>query len=690
MWQDEVKAGSRTIRLESGRIARQAHGAVLLREGNTVILATVVYAPGAAERLDFFPLTVDYREYLSASGRIPGGFLRREARATDAETLSSRLCDRSLRPLFPKAFRAETQILATVLSYDPLSDPAVLAISGCSGALMLSEIPWQGPLAAVRVGRNGGQLAAFPTLIERQSAELDLVLSFSRDGVVMIEGGANQVPDAEMLEAIEFGREAVAPMLDALDKMAGQAGRPKITLAEAEQHDSLPAEIEKRAREPVRKALAIPEKLARRQALEQVKSELKAALAAEHPDEAAEAWVAAELDHLEQRELRAGIVEQGRRVDGRKPDQIRPIACEVDWLPSTHGSALFTRGETQAMVSLTLGTNQDRMLVESLDGVRYERFLLHYQMPGYSVGEVRGLRGPGRREVGHGYLARRALAPVIPGEDQFPYTIRIASEISESNGSSSMATVCGGTLALLDGGVPIAAPVAGIAMGLIREGEKIVILSDILGDEDHLGDMDFKVAGTANGITAIQMDNKIGSLPHEVMAGALEQARQGRLHILAEMAKAITAPRDQTKPHVPLQGVIHISPNRVRELIGPGGKVIQEIQSSSGTKLEVNDEGLVRIYAPNRAALEAARSAALEVAGTLEVGGMYEGVVTGVKDFGAFVRIRGQEGLVHISAWSSERIEAMSNVAKVGDMVRVKVLEPDRQGRLSLSRKAAL
>jgi polyribonucleotide nucleotidyltransferase len=690
MWQDEVTIGSRTIRLETGRIARQAHGALLLREGKTVMLATVVYSPGEGKGLDFFPLTVDYREYLSASGRIPGGFLRREARATDAETLSSRLCDRSLRPLFPKAFRAETQVLATVLSYDPLSDPAVLAISACSGAVMLSEIPWHGPIAGIRVGRTGGQLVAFPTPIERQSGELDLVLSFSRDGIVMIEGGASQVPDPEMLEAIEFGREAAAPLLAALTRMAEQAGQPKVELPPHVDRTALAEEIEKRAREPLQRALAIPEKLSRRHAIEQLKREIASAIEAGHPEEAPAGWAAKQLDHLEQHWMRAGIVEQGRRVDGRKPDEIRPISCEVDWLPSTHGSALFTRGETQAMVSLTLGTNQDRMLVESLDGVRYERFLLHYQMPGYSVGEVRGLRGPGRREVGHGYLARRALVPVLPAEDQFPYTIRIASEISESNGSSSMATVCGGTLALMDGGVPIAAPVAGIAMGLIREGGKVVILSDILGDEDHLGDMDFKVAGTANGVTAIQMDNKIGSLPHEVMAEALEQARRGRLHILAEMALVIAAPRAQAKPHVPLQGVVHIAPNRVRELIGPGGKVIQEIQSSTGTKLEVNDEGMVRIYAPNRAALDAARERALDVAGTLEVGGVYDGVVTGVKDFGAFVRIRGGEGLVHISAWSNERVETMAEVAKVGDTVRVKVQEPDRQGRLSLSRKAAL
>jgi polyribonucleotide nucleotidyltransferase len=688
-WQDRVTIGARTLILETGRIARQANGAVLLREGNTVILTTAVYRAGDAAGLDFFPLTVDYREYLSAAGRIPGGFLRREARQTDGEVMASRLCDRSIRPLFPKSFRAETQVLSTVLSYDPQSDPAVLSIAACAGALMVSEIPWQGPLAAIRVGRMGGRLIAFPSAPERQAGDLDLVLSLGREGVVMIEGGANQMPEAEMLEAIEFGREQAAPLLELLAAMAQAAGRPKLQPPPLPDPGPPGEALRERARGPLREALAIPEKLARRQAVHEAKQALLAQLLAERPGEEL-SWAPGLLDALEQHLLREAVASQGRRVDGRRPEQIRPIACEVDWLPATHGSALFTRGETQAMVSLTLGTNQDRLLVENLEGVKFDRFLLHYAMPPYSVGEVRPLRGPGRREVGHGYLARRALLPVIPPEERFPYTIRIASEISESNGSSSMATVCGGTLALLDGGVPIAAPVAGIAMGLIREGEQIVILSDILGDEDHLGDMDFKVAGTAQGITAIQMDNKIGSLPHEVMARALEQARQGRLHILAEMAKALAAPRGETKPHVPIQAALTLAPNRVRDLIGPGGRVIQEIQATTGARLEVNDEGLVRIFAPSRAALDAARASVLDVAGSLEVGEVYEGVVTGVKEFGAFVRIRGQEGLVHISEWAPQRIEAMAAAAKVGDAVRVKVLEPDRQGRLSLSRKAAL
>ncbi len=690
MWKESVTIGERTLTLETGRIAKQANGAVLLREGNTVLLSTVVFRAGDGAGLDFFPLTVDYREYLSAAGRIPGSFLRREGRQSDHEVMSSRLCDRSIRPLFPKTFRAETQVQSTVMSFDPQSDPAVLSIASAAGAIGISELPFKGPVAAVRVTRSKERLIALPTPAEREAGDLDLVLSLNREGIVMIEGGARQVSEADLIEAIEFGREQAAPLLDLLEQMSAAAGKPKPESEPEPELDARADGLRERAREPLTQALATPEKQARRAALKACKAEAIAQLQAGDPDEPVGDWASAVLDDLEQRLMREAIAQDGRRVDGRGPEEIRAIECEVDWLPSTHGSALFTRGETQAMVSLTLGTNQDRMLLEGLDGVKFDRFLLHYSFPPYSVGEARPMRGPGRREVGHGHLARRALLPVLPPEEQFPYTLRIVSEISESNGSSSMATVCGATLALMDGGVPIAAPVAGIAMGLIREGEEIVILSDILGDEDHLGDMDFKVAGTAEGITAIQMDNKLGSLPEGILGQALEQARQGRLHILGEMAKVLAETRPELKPHVPIQITVNIAPSRVRELIGPGGKVIQKIQADTETRLEVNDEGLVRIYAPNRSALDAARGAVLDVAGSLDVGATYDGVVTGVKDFGAFVRIRSHEGLVHISEWASQRTENMQEAAKVGDTVRVTVLEPDRQGRLSLSRKAAL
>ncbi|MCZ6747704.1 MAG: polyribonucleotide nucleotidyltransferase [SAR324 cluster bacterium] len=690
MWKESVTIGERTLTLETGRIAKQANGAVLLREGNTVLLSTVVFRAGDGAGLDFFPLTVDYREYLSAAGRIPGSFLRREGRQSDHEVMSSRLCDRSIRPLFPKTFRAETQVQSTVMSFDPQSDPAVLSIASAAGAIGISELPFKGPVAAVRVTRSKERLIALPTPAEREAGDLDLVLSLNRDGIVMIEGGARQVSEADLIEAIEFGREQAAPLLDLLEQMSAAAGKPKLEPESEPEPDSRADGLRERAREPLTQALATPEKQARHAALKACKAEAIAQLQAGHPDEPVGDWASAVLDDLEQRLMREAIAQDGRRVDGRGAEEIRAIECEVDWLPSTHGSALFTRGETQAMVSLTLGTNQDRMLLEGLDGVKFDRFLLHYSFPPYSVGEARPMRGPGRREVGHGHLARRALLPVLPPEEQFPYTLRIVSEISESNGSSSMATVCGATLALMDGGVPIAAPVAGIAMGLIREGEEIVILSDILGDEDHLGDMDFKVAGTAEGITAIQMDNKLGSLPEGILGQALEQARQGRRHILGEMAKVLAETRPELKPHVPIQVTVNIAPSRVRELIGPGGKVIQKIQADTETRLEVNDEGLVRIYAPNRSALDAARGAVLDVAGSLDVGATYDGVVTGVKDFGAFVRIRSHEGLVHISEWASQRTENMQEAAKVGDTVRVTVLEPDRQGRLSLSRKAAM
>lgn len=695
MWNKSVQVGDRTIELETGRIAKQAHGAVLLKEGKTVILATVVYAPESERDYDFLPLTVDYREYFSAIGRIPGSFHRREGRGSDREVLSSRLCDRTLRPLFPKAYRLETQVITTVLSYDPASDSPVLAMIAAAAALNLSEIPWNGPVAALRVGRVDGDLTALPTREQLESSELDLIVSASRDGVVMIEGGAKQVSDEEVLAAIEFAQQQINPLLDAMDEMRKAVGVEKAAAPQEPPAPSFADALQQAGTEVLSPALEEPEKLARRTGVKAAKAQVMTTLMdAAGDDEEKQREVSSRapqlLDKLEATLLRRSVTENQIRVDGRKPDQIRPIACEVDWLPGPHGSALFTRGETQAMVSLTLGSLQDRQRVESVLGVVHERFLLHYNFPPYSVGEVRPLRGPARREVGHGALARRALEPVLPTEADFPYTIRVLSEITESNGSSSMATVCGGCLSLMDGGVPITAPVAGIAMGMVKEGDKIVVLSDILGDEDHLGDMDFKVAGTEAGITAIQMDNKIGSLPQEVMAQAFQQAREGRQHILGEMQKAITNPREGLKDNAPSHCQVKINPTRVRDLIGPGGKVIQEIQRSTGARMEVNDEGLVNIYAPNRESLDQTRDRVQEIAGTLEVGAVFEGEVTGVKEFGAFVRVRGQEGLVHISEWDTMRVDTMSDVANEGDVVKVKVLEPDKAGRLSLSRKAAL
>ncbi|MEE8394944.1 MAG: polyribonucleotide nucleotidyltransferase [bacterium] len=692
MWNEAVTIGSRTISLETGRLARQAHGSILLRDGDTVILATVTYDPAGREGLDFLPLTVDYREYFSAAGRIPGSFQRREGRSSDREVLASRLCDRSLRPLFPKGFRAETQVIATLLSYDPGSDPAVLSIIAAAAALHLSEIPWGGPLAALRVARVEGALVALPTPEQLTAADLELTLSLSGEGVVMIEGGAAQAAEADVLEAIDFARREAAGLLTLMENARSAVGREKTPLAPPPDPPPFAAQLEGIARPLLADALENREKSARRQALRQARASALESLAAPSPEEGpAQAPAArAVLDGLEAAIMRERIVSEKRRVDGRAPDAVRPIDCEVDWLPSTHGSALFTRGETQAIVTLTLGATQDRQMIDAIQGLSRERFMLHYNFPAYSVGEVRPLRGPGRREVGHGALARRALAGVLPPEADFPYTIRIVSEITESNGSSSMATVCGATLALMDGGVPISDPVAGIAMGLVAEGGELVVLSDILGDEDRLGDMDFKVAGTAQGITAVQMDNKIGSLPPAVMEAAFDQARVGRLHILAEMAKALAAPRTVHKPHVPTVATVSISPQRVRELIGPGGKVIQQIQRESETRLEVDDSGTVRIYAPTREAGDRAKMAVLEVAGSLEVGETYEAVVTGVKEFGAFVKMRGYEGLVHVSEWAAERVDKMADVANEGDSLRVKVVGTDKAGRLRLSRKEAL
>lgn len=689
MWERSLTLGGHILTFQTGKVARQAHGAVLLRHGNTVILSTVVHNGGAGEQ-DFLPLTVDYRAYHAAAGRIPGSFNRREGRATDAEILASRLCDRSLRPLFPGAFRAETQVLSTVLSADPESDLPVLAMNSAAAALHLSEIPWEGPLAALRVGRVGGELIALPTPRQVAQSDLDLVVSFSCEGIVMIEGGAKEVPEVEVVRALDFAREQLQPVLALMEEMRQARGRSKLPLPPPPPDPEYLAALEAKARPALEQALRVPEKHTRRAAVREAKRQALEHILAGLPPEAAAKEAPAALDRLEERLVREAIAREGRRVDGRTPRDIRPIACEVDWLPGPHGSALFTRGETQAMVLLTLGTTQDRQMLDTLDGIQYERFLLHYHFPPYSVGEARPLRGPGRREVGHGALARRALEAVLPPESQFPYTVRIVSEISESNGSSSMATVCGGCLALMDGGVPIKAPVAGIAMGLVKEGERLVVLSDILGDEDHLGDMDFKVAGTAQGITALQMDNKLGSLPPYVMAEAFDQARAGRLHILGEMAKAIAAPREDLKPNAPVASALSIAPNRIRDLIGPGGKTIQEIQRATGTRVEVDDTGAVRIFAPHRAARDAAHMAVLDKAGSLEVGAVYDGVVTGVKEFGAFVRIRGQEGLVHKSEWDVGRTDNMATVAKEGDAVRVKVLNADRQGKLSLSRKAAL
>ena len=694
MFRETIAINGKEIHLETGRIARQANGAVLAREGDTVVLVTAVHEKPQRTGLDFFPMTVEYRERTAAAGRVPGGFFKREMRPADRETLTSRLVDRCLRPLFPKTFKNESQIIATVLSFDPDADPGVLAITGASLATHISDMPWNGPVAGVRVARVDGRLVANPNFEEKERADLDLIVAVAPDGLVMVEGTCEEVPEATVVEALQFAKEVAQPLLEGMDRMREKAGKPKIVLEEPPAEDpKWVEEICEAARSELQSILrAGMEKQPLQTAIRDLRDRILEQFSGEEEDAAEKGKKVRDIfEDLESKEVRGLLVREGIRVDGRGPKDIRPISGAVGWLPRTHGSALFTRGETQAMVSCTLGTGQEEQVVEALHGEARERFLLHYNFPPYSVGEVRRIMGPGRREIGHGNLARRALDSIIPDHDQFPYTIRIVSDISESNGSSSMATVCGGTLAMMDAGAPIKAPVAGIAMGLIQEGDQIIVLSDILGTEDHLGDMDFKLAGTRNGITAVQLDNKLGEVKPEVLTEALEQARQGRNHILDEMLKILEAPREEISQYAPQVHVVSIRKERIRDLIGPQGRVIQQIQGQTGTNIEVGDEGLIRVYSPGKEALEEALRMIKYYTADLEKGKIYRGTVVSVKDFGAFVKIYGNmEGLVHISELDNYRVNKVSDVLKEGEETLVKVIDVDRQGKIKLSRKDAI
>jgi len=694
MFRELAEIADKKILVSSGQIARQANGAVLVRQGDTVVLVTAVSVDEERQGIDFVPLTVEYRERTAAAGRVPGGFFKREMRPSDHETLNSRIVDRSLRVLFPKTFRKETQVLATVLSFDPSADPNVLAISGASLALHLSDIPWKGPVAGIRVIRLGGQFIANPSLEEREGAELDLIVCVSRDGLVMVEGEGKESPESTILEALDFAQKTAQPLLDAMDRLRQKEGKPKKDHAETDPEDPGWAErISGAARPGLLKIFGGSlGKMERRDALSALETKMVQEFSGEGEGQEQRAdHIRIAFEKILSRELRKLLIEDGLRVDGRGPRDIRPISGFVGWLPRTHGSALFVRGETQAMVSCTLGTGGDEQIVETLDGEERERFLLHYNFPPYCVGEVRMLRGPGRREIGHGNLARRALEPVLPNEEQFPYTIRIVSDISESNGSSSMATVCGGTLAMMDAGVPISSPVAGVAMGLVKEGDRFVVLSDILGDEDHLGDMDFKVAGTKNGVTAVQLDNKVGQLPREVLEQGLEQARQGRNHILGEMARILDRPREALSPYAPRTHPLRIRKERIRDLIGPGGRVIQQIQAQTNVQIEVNDDGLIRVYSTAKSDLDGALHMIKHYTADLEIGKIYRGTVVSIKDFGAFVKVYATtEGLVHISELDTNRVERVSDVVREGDEILVKVIDVDRLGKIKLSRKAAL
>ncbi len=670
-------------------MAKQADGAALVRYGETVVLVTAVAAKDLKLDTDFFPLTVDYQEKTFAAGKIPGGFFKREGRPSEKEILTCRLIDRSIRPLFAEGLRCETQVIATVLSADRENDPDVVAMLGTSIALHVSDIPFNGPLAGVRIGRIDGRWVMNPTQSQLEQSDVDIFLSGSRDAIVMVEGGAQVVPEEEILEALFAGHEAIQPLLQIQEEIRREIGKPKRHVPLAQLDHAVARRVEELALTRLRQALEVPEKLERYKRIAEVKGEVVPLALAEFPDKQKD--IKGAFEELKRNVFRGLVIQKERRIDGRGLKDVRPITCETGVLPRTHGSALFTRGETQALVVTTLGTTSDEQRVDALIGEHFKKFMLHYNFPPFSVGEVKFLRGPGRREIGHGNLAERALVPVLPAEDGFPYTIRIVAEILESNGSTSMATVCGGSLSLMDAGVPVAAPVAGIAMGLIKEGEHVRVLSDILGDEDHLGDMDFKVAGTADGVTSLQMDIKISGVNREVMHQALHQAKEGRLHILGIMNATLPAARTSVSGHAPRIITLRVKPEKIREIIGPGGKVIRGIIEATGVKMDVEDDGTVTIASIDAAASQKAVEMVQRIAAEAEIGKIYKGTVRKIVEFGAFVEILpGTDGLVHISQLAPERVRKVSDVLKEGDEVMVKVLEIDKQGKIRLSRKEAL
>lgn len=679
----------KTVTLETGWMAKQAHGAVVVRCGDTMVLVTAVAAKSAREGQDFFPLTVNYQEKAYAGGKIPGGFFKREGRPSENETLSSRLIDRPIRPLFPEHFFNETQIMATVISADRDHDPAMLSIVGASAALEVSDIPFQGPIAGVKVGRVDGKFICNPSAEELEKSDIEIVVAGSRDAVIMVEGGAAIVSEQEMLDAVYFGHAALQPLLDAQKELRALAGVAKREVVAPSVDETLKSKVSDLAKEKINEAVKIKTKVERHERLALIAEEVQAALLADFEDRAAE--IAGFLDDLEYQLVREHIVKDGERIDGRDTRTIRKITPEVGILPRAHGSSLFTRGETQALVAATLGTSIDEQRIDSLYGESKKRFMLHYNFPPYSVGETSMRLAPGRREIGHGMLAERALERVLPGFDEFPYTVRIVSEILESNGSSSMATVCGGSLSLMDAGVPVKAPVAGIAMGLIKEGENFTILSDILGDEDHLGDMDFKVAGTAEGVTALQMDIKITGVTKDIMQRALEQAREGRLHILGKMADALVQPRTEMSPYAPRITTIYVKTDKIRDVIGSGGKNIRGITEATGVTIDIEDTGKINIASHDMAACELAIKMIRDLTAEAEEGKLYMGTVKKVMDFGAFVEIfPGTDGLVHISELDTERVKNVSDVLREGDKVLVKCIGIDKQGKIKLSRKEAL
>ncbi len=685
----EITIGTETMRIESGKIARQADGSCVIRYGDTVVLTTACALSHASGR-DFLPLTVDYREFTYAGGRIPGGFFKREGRPSEKEILTCRMTDRPLRPLFPEGYRRETQVVSEVLSADGENDPDILAINGASIALILSKIPFYVPIGAVRVGLIEGEMVFNPTNSQRDVSDLDLIVVGTAEAVVMVEAGANQLPEDVILDCIFQGHQELQKVIQAQLQMQSEAGIVKPDWEGPQPFDeALVLQVQNDLKESLRGALHTAGKFERRDAVAAVVEPYVEALGEDEEDK--QQQVKQIIKRFEEEILREEILDTGIRFDSRKSDEIRPIDIEVRLLPRTHGSALFTRGETQALVTATLGTSRDAQIIEEYEGESRQKFILHYSFPPFSVGEVKFLRGPSRREIGHGVLARRALTPLLPHEEDFPYTVRVVSDIMESNGSSSMASVCGGSLALFDAGVPMLAPVAGVAMGLIKGEDKFAVLSDIAGQEDHYGDMDFKVAGTREGITALQMDIKITGVTREIMQQALQQAHGGRMHILDNMERAIAAPRDEMSPYAPRLHTILISKDKIRDVIGPGGKTIRSIIDETGCEVDIDNDGKVTIASPDEVAATRAREIIERLTEVPEIGKVYEGIVRRVEPYGCFVEILpGSDGLVHISELAPYRVREVSDIVQEGDSLEVKVINIDEQNKVRLSRKAVI
>jgi polyribonucleotide nucleotidyltransferase len=685
----QIDFGGRPFSIETGKVAKQANGSVMVQYGETVVLVTAVTSEKKREGLDFIPLTVNYLEMTYAAGRIPGGFFKREGRPSDRETLISRFIDRPLRPLFPKGFQNEIQIIATVLSADQDNDPSILGMIGASSALSLSDIPFDGPIAGTKVGRIDGEFVLNPTHEESELSDIDLFVAGSEDAIIMVEGSAKEVKEEEILEAILFGHQSLKPVIDIQKQMKSALGVTPREFELQKPEEAIYEKVNTIAQEKLREIFHITEKGKRRERLEEILQLTLQELGAE--EESSQKMMKIAFEEIYRKQVRKFIIEKKQRIDGRKHSEIRPIFCEVGILPRTHGSALFTRGETQVLAVVTFGTSEDEQKINSLTGEIYKSFMLHYNFPPFCTGEVAPMRSPSRREIGHGALAERAILPVLPSSEKFPYTIRIVSEVLESNGSSSMATVCGSTLSLMDAGVPIKAPVAGIAMGLILEDGETAILSDILGDEDHFGDMDFKVAGTAEGVTAIQMDIKVRGISKEIMRKVLDQAKEGRFHILKKMSETISEPRKDLSPHAPRIVSLQVKQEKIRDVIGPGGKNIRAIVDQTGVKVDVDDSGMVKLASPNYEAIEKAIYMIKRLTQEVEIGALYTGKVVRILGFGAIVELfHGTDGLIHISQLAEGHVKEVTDVLKEGDEVLVKVIDIDPQGRIRLSRKAAL